>query len=161
MELNREQVIAELLKNDSCYAEDIKAIQNAIALINEFAEQIKDLTETVTVSGKVIEQLQILTSEIEEDNRKLIEENERLRAENKIEYETPCGKQTMPNLLHLEGAAASLYTQIENKIKSVTVREVCEMFKGIVEFDIALTEAETEYLCDRIDQIANEFMEGI
>lgn len=86
--LNAEKVISELRKNDSCYAEDIKAIQNAIALINsqdqkikELTEEIKDLTETVEVKGKAVERLQILTNEIEEDNRKLTDENDRLRAE--------------------------------------------------------------------------------
>lgn len=43
--LNAEQVISELRKNDSCYVEDIKAIQNAIALINSQEQRIKELTE--------------------------------------------------------------------------------------------------------------------
>ena len=60
-------------------------LDDALALINsqeqrikELAEKIKDLTETVEVRGKVVERLQILTNEIEEDNRKLTEENENL-----------------------------------------------------------------------------------
>ena len=41
--LNAEQVISELMKNDSCYAEDIKAIQNAIALIISQEQRIEEL----------------------------------------------------------------------------------------------------------------------
>lgn len=43
--LNAEAVMSELRKNDSCYVEDIKAIQNAIALISSQEQKINELTE--------------------------------------------------------------------------------------------------------------------
>lgn len=42
-----------------------------------------------------------------------------------------------------------------------TVKEFAELIKGIVEFDISLSESETEYLLIRIDEALNEFLEGI
>lgn len=44
MEHNREQLIEKLMRNDSCYAEDIKTINEAIALIRYDEERIKELT---------------------------------------------------------------------------------------------------------------------
>ena len=54
------------------------------------------------------------------------DENERLK-KHEIAYETPSGKQTMPNLLSLDGDSAELYKRIEDKVKSDTVRKMQEM----------------------------------
>ena len=42
-----------------------------------------------------------------------------------------------------------------------TVKEFAELIKGIVEFDISLSESETEYLLVRIDEVLDEFVEGL
>ena len=66
-------------KSMTIFLNEVLAIINSQEQrIKELAEKIKDLTETVEVRGKVVERLQILTNEIEEDNRKLTEENENL-----------------------------------------------------------------------------------
>lgn len=99
-----------------------------------------------------INTLALLKSQ-EERIKKLSEKNDRLR-KSEITYETPLGKQTMPNLLHLEEDAARLYTQIESKIKANIVRKMqeevkaqCrELFSGL---DV----------CMIVDKIANELIE--
>jgi hypothetical protein len=75
--------------------------------------------------------------------KELTEENERLkeRAER-----------------HLENLKAVLGERSESNIVADTVREMQGIIKGIVEFDIALTEEETEYLCKRIDETAEEML---
>ena len=71
--------LCEGVTTDDCVDEMFTA---TILLINELTEKIEDLTETVKVRGETIEKLQFLTNEIEEDNRKLTEEKERLMAYN-------------------------------------------------------------------------------
>ena len=39
------------------------------------------------------------------------------------------------------------------------VRYFAELIKGVVEFDISLSEAETEYLLLRIDEVQREYLE--
>ena len=92
--------------------------------------------------------------------KELTEENERLRAENKIEYETPCGKQTMPNLLSLEGKTAELYRLIESKIKTDTVRKMQERLGKHFCHDPAFLGVEQRLIMDVIDQIAKEMLEN-
>ena len=86
----------------------------------------------------------------------LTEENERLK-NNEIVYETPSGKQTMPNLVHLDGEAAVLYQQIEGKIKADTVRKMQNELKKTFS---ALCKGEMSDLFRIIDQIAKEMLEG-
>ena len=84
MELNAEQVISKLRENDSCYAEDIKAIQNAIALITSQEQRIKELTEETAAWKEIAEGYQKQFEDCAEDRAKLTEENERLREDNEI-----------------------------------------------------------------------------
>ena len=44
--------------------------------------------------------------------------------------------------------------------KEEIIKEFAEAVKGIVEFDISLSEAETEYLLLRIDEVMKEYLEG-
>ena len=123
-ELNRDDIIRGLLKNDSPYKEDQDIIRDAIALINE-----------------------------------LPEENERL-SKYTITCQTPSGEQTMPNLLSLDGDAATLYKKIEDKIKADTVREMKERIKAyfgtyVLGYKIPLNEA-----LKAVNQITKEMLEG-
>lgn len=43
--------------------------------------------------------------------------------------------------------------------KEEIIKEFTERIKGVVEFDISLSEAETEYLLLRIDEVQREYLE--
>lgn len=70
--LNAEQVISKLMKNDSCYAEDIKAIQNAIALIHSQEQRIA--AQDMTISE--------LRRRCDKAERDAIRYKKRIRADN-------------------------------------------------------------------------------
>ena len=44
--------------------------------------------------------------------------------------------------------------------KAALIEEMALLFKGIIQFDIALTDDETNYICERIDEIVEEMLEG-
>ena len=93
--------------------------------------------------------------------KELTEENERLR-KHEIAYDTPFSKQTMPNILSLEGDAAELYKQIEDKIKTDTVREMQERFEELYT-DKLITDDMTVsigVIKQNIKDIAKEMLEG-
>lgn len=172
MELNREQIIKALECCEgggkpclSCpyfyKAVDTSCapflIKDALALINELTEENKSLKQCIEHEHRSFMET---FGELDDKCKSLYEENERLRAENKIEYETPLGKQTMPNLSHLEGDAARLYTQIENKIKADTVRKMQERLGKHFCHDPAFLGVEQRLIMDVIDQIAKEMLEN-
>ncbi len=92
--------------------------------------------------------------------KELTEENERLRAKYEITYETPFGKQTMPNLLRLEGDAANLYERIENETKADTVRKMQKRINAHFDSDSDYFRSSHGYIRDVVDQIAKEMLEG-
>ena len=49
-------------------------------------------------------------------------------------------------------------SEYDFKIKSEAIKEFAEIIKGVVECDICLTENETDYLCLRIDEEAEELV---
>ena len=71
--LNAEQVISELRKNDSCYAEDIKAIQNAIALINSQEQRIAELEIELKAMRGAANAYKMHMVELTEENERLIQ----------------------------------------------------------------------------------------
>ena len=73
MEHNREQLIEKLMQNDSCYAKDIKAINEAIALIRYDEEKIKELTEENERLHASCTEL----TRVQEENERLMEELEK------------------------------------------------------------------------------------
>ena len=167
MELNeRKQVIKalECCKIGCCYIgacpfagdggdDDIsqctsELAKNALALINELTQAHEMLRESY-------DHLEKTKDELLAERSRLTEENERLR-KYEIAYETPSGKQTMPNLLSLEGDAARLYTQIEYKVKADTVRKMHQAIK-----DCAFNpNNKFDFIYDEIDRIAEEMVEG-
>lgn len=56
-------------------------------------------------------------------------------------------KSTVQNLLD----NSSRRTEVYQHIKTESFKEIADIFKGIVENDLCLTENETDYLCMRID----------
>ena len=161
MELNRETVEKALdwldsLVDNSNYSEMAMRTYQLLGILYNTCE---DLTHERTRHLSQIDAKDVIINDLNEKHNRLLEENERLRAKYEITYETPSGKMAMPNLLSLDGKAAELHTQIEHKVKADTVTEVVAGIMGIIEFDIALTEDETEYLKHRIDEYANEMLE--
>ena len=73
-----------------------------------------------------------------------------------ITYETPSGKQTMPNLLSLDGDAAELYKRIEDNVKFDTVRKMQERLMD------TKTKICGEYYiyAENVNVIAKEMLEG-
>ena len=175
MELNAEQIKKALeccAANDGCVGEECPYYSNcifgitriykdALALINsqeqrikELAEEIKDLTETVEVRGKVVEQLQILTNEIEEDNRKLTEENEQLRNRVVCNVVIPDEK--------LEEIKNECLERVELDIKAIqtdTVRKMQERLKAASHIESTITGYRYSVVdVAEIDQIAKEML---
>ena len=166
MELKQDEII----KASECCASEITIEFNCtecpyigrgcnIAVMRDALALIKELTEERTDHLSLIDAKDVIINDLNEKHNRLLEENERLRAKYEITYETPSGKMTMPNLLSLDGKAAELHAQMEHKVKADTVTEVVAGIMGIIEFDIALTDDETEYLKRRIDEYANEMLE--
>jgi hypothetical protein len=113
MALNREQIIkelGELVVFRTCP----EYVKEAFILINELAEENKVLSENLAICNADVVGLE--------------KENERLK-KHEIVYETPFGKQTMPDILSLDGKSAELYKRIENKIKADTVRKMHSLIK--------------------------------
>ena len=142
MELNREQLIEKLIQNDSCYAEDIKAIKEAIALIRYDEEKIKELTE-----GKY---------DIECSYNSLKKDNERLHA-SCTELERKCASLNDENE-SLKDSNEHLAVFLA-EAKADTVQKMQERLKHrlccIAQFHFNYAEVEFH-----IDQIAKEMIEN-
>lgn len=99
--------------------------ENALALIKELTEENEAWQkQLISYKEKADKAYYDLACEVEN----LRAENERLK-KHEIVYETPFGKQTMPDILSLDGKLAELYKRIENKIKADTVREMHSLIK--------------------------------
>ena len=105
--------------------------------------------------------------ELADKCEKLSEENERLRAErDTLESLVKDLRGRNKGLQRANESLAKDYELLEAElnecvqIKADTVQETLGMVKGIVEFDIALTEDETKYLLERINDIAEEMLGG-
>jgi hypothetical protein len=135
---------------------------NALALITSQEQTIKELTEEnerlLTALARYDQQTEVRIAEeyyTAEAYEELREENERLK-KHEIVYETPFGKQTMPDILSLDGKSAELYKRIENKIKADTVRKMHSLIKercikgGIYPAFVEST----------IEKVANELLGG-
>ena len=161
MKLNRENIIKALeccKVGDDCWAcpyDNVgvysqcvpKLLEDALALIKsqeqrieELSEETKSLTKTVKVRGETIEKLQFSVSNISEDNRKLTEENERLRA--------------IPEQLHKE-----MSERMVEECKIARKLAVRKMQSEINKTLSALCKGDVGEIRRIIDQIAKEMLE--
>ena len=88
--------------------------------------------------------------------KELTEENERLKNRITCQVVLPDEK--------LEEIKNECLERVELDIKAIqadTVTELVAGIKGILEFDIALTEEETGYIENRIDELVKEMVEGV
>lgn len=140
----------------------IKEQADLSAILVARAEELSRLTEeneklnfeiANSVVAKPTKQKDIYITQIKE----LTEENERLR-KYEITYNTPWGKQTIPNLLSLDGDVAECYKRIEDKITANTVRKMQERLKA--EKFTHKNFGELVYVED-IDQIVKELLEDV
>ena len=139
-ELNREQIIKALESCTNCTCNHAKTDTECPLVKMDFCKNY------------LMKQSLSLIKELTEENKRL--------KKYEIAYETPLGKQTMPNLLSLEGEAARLYTQIQNKVKADTVRKMQDMVA--VHFG-TYTDTDTVKVLDvfrLLGKIAKEMLEG-
>jgi regulator of replication initiation timing len=167
MELNRENIIKALdcfhsrILNSNLAEKvtenEIMAVINALSLINELTEEVENLTTTVKGHSETIENLHFFITAISEDNRKLTEENERLRKalcreDITIVRARASGKSEMQrNLIRIRVDA----------IKADTVRKMQERLKEYLDDFYNSGEDALLEVRDLIDQIAKEMLEGI
>lgn len=62
-------------------------------------------------------------------------------------------------LLPIKDVCEGIHRELKMAEKEI-IKELTEHIKGVVEFDISLSEAETEYLLLRIDEVLKEYLEG-
>lgn len=104
--------------------------KSAVKYLNFVLTEWTTFCETHT---NITQAIEVLLNVLQTKNESLIIEREyikEVKALNKelINYETPSGKHTMPNIVSLDRDVTRVYTQIENEIKADTVKKMQELF---------------------------------
>lgn len=155
MELNREQTEKSIdyLKRVLCnwgnwkthHTRLVKAIEDVFALLLYNEQKLFELENRLKECENGYEGTLYL------ERCKLHDAEERFK-----KLTDACAKEVDGWKKHFE----SLFETAKETVRADTVREMQGIIQGIIEFDIALTEDETTYLLKRLDETAQEMLEG-
>lgn len=125
-------------------------MRDALSLIKQLTEENVELTRTCTALTRKVQVLDEQYNSLLDRNMELAEEIQKWQEA--YDYADAACRELNSKCDEL--------TEENERLRADTVREMRGIIQGIIEFDIALTEDETTYLLKRLDETAQEMLEG-